>query len=144
VPQLAAGGLCHRATSVFTQDVSFATPASASLISGVRQRPVADVTLAPGARGTGLREWFAAAGKVDVAAAAFDTRLDSAALLTGRASKGIARLLREHGCTLTTSPKSFLVTGDNQLRAGEEDRAPCGADDIGDHRTSPTISGLSG
>jgi Flavodoxin len=81
------------------------------------------LTLAPGAQGTGLREWFAALGKVDVAAAAFDTRLDSAALLTGRASKGITRLLREHGCTLATSPKSFLVTGDNQLRAGEEDRA---------------------
>jgi hypothetical protein len=42
---------------------------------------------------------------------------------TGRASKGIARLLREHGFTLVARPESFLVTRDNQLRAGEQQRA---------------------
>ena len=86
-------------------------------------KPGSRLTLVPGAQGTGLREWFATLGQVSAAAAAFDTRLDNAALLTGRASKGIARLLREHGCTLAVSPKSFLVTSDNRLRAGEEDQA---------------------
>lgn len=56
-------------------------------------------------------------------AASFDTRLEGPAVLTGRASKGIARLLREHGFTVVARPESFLVTRDNQLRAGEQDRA---------------------
>ena len=86
-------------------------------------KPGSGLTLARGAQGTGLREWFAALGQMSGAAAAFDTRLDSAALLTGRASRGIARLLREHGFALAVGPKSFLVTGDNRLRAGQEDQA---------------------
>ena len=56
-------------------------------------------------------------------AAAFDTRLVGPAAFTGRASKGLARLLERHGLTLITEPKSFLVTSDNTLRPGEEDRA---------------------
>ncbi|HTZ26562.1 MAG TPA: flavodoxin domain-containing protein [Streptosporangiaceae bacterium] len=86
-------------------------------------KPGSRLTLVPGAEGTGLREWFAGLGQVNVAAAAFDTRLDGVAVFTGRASKGVARQLREHGCTLATRPESFLVTGHNQLRAGEEARA---------------------
>lgn len=86
-------------------------------------KPGSKLTLVPGAQGAGLREWLATLGQVNVAAAVFDTRLDNAVLLTGRASKGIARLLRDHGFTLAASPKSFLVTGDNRLRAGEEARA---------------------
>jgi flavorubredoxin len=86
-------------------------------------KPGSRLTLVPGAEGAGLREWFAALGRENFAAAAFDTRLDGVAMLTGRASKGIARLLRHHGFTLAASPKSFLVTGNNRLRPGEEDRA---------------------
>jgi hypothetical protein len=44
-------------------------------------------------------------------------------MLTGQASKGITRLLRQHGFTMVAEPESFLVTKENQLRAGEEERA---------------------
>src|SRR6478736_4094490 len=38
-------------------------------------------------------------------------------------SRGIAKELRRHGVTLLTQPESFLVSKDNQLLPGEEDRA---------------------
>jgi hypothetical protein len=87
------------------------------------RKPGSTLTLAPGAEGPGLRDWFAALGQVSAAATAFDTRLEGLALFTGRASKGITALLRQHGLTIVARPESFLVTRDNQLRAGEEDRA---------------------
>src|SRR6516225_1262075 len=60
------------------------------------------VLLDPGAPtpGPGLRDWFASLGHLTTHAAAFDTRFDGRAALTGRASKGIARLLGEHGLSL--------------------------------------------
>lgn len=76
------------------------------------------------AEGPGLRDWFGSLGRpTAVAAAAFDTRLSGPAAFTGRASKGIARLLEQHGLTLIAQAESFLVTNDNALRPGEEDRA---------------------
>jgi hypothetical protein len=87
------------------------------------REPGSGLTMAPDADGRGLRDWFADLGRVPAAAAAFDTRLDGPALFTGRASTGIARRLRQHGCTMVAEPESFLVTRDNRLRAGEEDRA---------------------
>ena len=48
-------------------------------------------------------------------AAAFDTRVDGPASLTGRASKGIGKRLRKHGCSLVVAPQSFLVTKQNHL-----------------------------
>jgi menaquinone-dependent protoporphyrinogen IX oxidase len=87
------------------------------------RKPGSNLTLAPGAEGPGLRDWFATLGQLNISAAAFDTRLEGAAMFTGRASSGIGRLLRRHGLTLVAKPESFLVTSKNQLRAGEEDRA---------------------
>ena len=71
----------------------------------------------------GLREWFASLGRIATDAAAFDTRLNHAAALTGRASKGIARKLRQHGATLISDPQSFFVTKHNDLEPNEEARA---------------------
>jgi hypothetical protein len=71
----------------------------------------------------GLRDWFDSLGHVTAQAAAFDTRFDAMAALTGRASKGIARLLSEHGLSVLVPPESFLVGKDNQLRPGEQERA---------------------
>jgi flavodoxin len=76
-----------------------------------------------GAEGPGLADWFGSLGPLSAAAAAFDTRIAGPAMLTGRASKGIARLLERHGLTLIAPAESFLVSSDNQLQAGEEDRA---------------------
>jgi hypothetical protein len=81
------------------------------------------LTLEPGAEGPGLRDWLSALGRLDTRGAAFDTRLAGSAVLTGRASKTIAKLLGQHGITLLVPPESYLVTKDNQLRPGEQDRA---------------------
>ncbi len=91
--------------------------------SDMAHKPAARFSLDPGAEGPGLREWFADMGRVNAPAAAFDTRLKGPALFTGRASKGIARQLRQHGLTMAARPESFLVTSDNQLATGEQDRA---------------------
>jgi menaquinone-dependent protoporphyrinogen IX oxidase len=78
----------------------------------------------------GVREWLASLGPVDGLAAAFDTRIDAAAILTGRASKGIARFLRKHGYRLIADPESFLVTKTNDLVPGEETRAEAWGHDL--------------
>jgi Flavodoxin domain len=83
-----------------------------------------DLDLDVAADGPGIREWLAEIGDVDgMCAAAFDTRVDGPAVLTGRASKTIARLLEQHGFTLTADPISFLVDRHNHLRPGEPERA---------------------
>jgi hypothetical protein len=58
-----------------------------------------------------------------VLAASFDTRLSGIPALTGRASRGIARLLRGRGCRLVVPPESFLVSSQNKLLPGEAERA---------------------
>ena len=60
-------------------------------------KPVGGLKVEPDALGPGLREWFGWLGRYPVRAAAFDTRTHGHATLTGRAAKGIARRLREHG-----------------------------------------------
>jgi hypothetical protein len=78
----------------------------------------------PDAEGPGLREWFEDLGPCHGRAAAFDTRFDMPAMLTGRASKGIRRQLKHHGFELVAEPESFFVTkGDQHLAPDEEQRA---------------------
>ena len=86
-------------------------------------KPDTQLTLDPDAEGPGLRDWFAALPTVHARAAAFDTRVDLPAALTGRASKGIGRLLRKHGLDMVADPESFLVTKHNQLEPDEAARA---------------------
>jgi hypothetical protein len=86
-------------------------------------KPDSGLNLDPDAEGPGLREWFDTLPRLAASAAAFDTRVDMPALLTGRASKGIARRLRHHRLVLIVEPESFLVTKQNQLEPGEADRA---------------------
>lgn len=81
------------------------------------------LSLEPGWDGEGLRDWFHELPEHPVAAAAFDTRADMAALITGRASKGIADRLGKHGCRLVVEPESFLVDKGNHLLPHELDRA---------------------
>jgi hypothetical protein len=73
--------------------------------------------------GPGLRDWFGSLGQMSARGAAFDTRVAGPAIVTGHASKGIAKLLAQHGLTLVVPAKSFLVTRENMLQPGEEDRA---------------------
>jgi hypothetical protein len=72
----------------------------------------------------GLREWLDGLGLCDgTAAAAFDTRLNAPALLTGRASRALATGLRRHGLRLVGDPVSFLVGPNDTLLPEEDARA---------------------
>jgi hypothetical protein len=81
------------------------------------------LTLDPDADGPGMRAWLAGLDGETVLAASFDTRLNAIPALTGRASRGIARLLRGRGCQLVVPPESFLVSSQNTLLTGEAARA---------------------
>jgi hypothetical protein len=50
-------------------------------------------------------------------------RIKAPALLSGQASRGINKSLRQHGMSLVAEPESFLVTKENHLVPGEEERA---------------------
>jgi hypothetical protein len=82
-------------------------------------KPASQLRLDPDAEGIGLREWFNELGSITTSAAAFDTRVDAPALITGRASKGISRQLRWLGFRETAEPMSFLVSKDNHLADGQ-------------------------
>jgi hypothetical protein len=86
-------------------------------------KPVSPLTVEPGALDPGLRDWFSSLGQYPVKAAAFDTRIHAPAALTGRASRGVARLLQAHGFDLVAEPESFLVTKQDRLEPPETARA---------------------
>jgi menaquinone-dependent protoporphyrinogen IX oxidase len=86
-------------------------------------KPGSGLTLDPDAGGTALRDWLSSLVCGHALAAAFDTRLVGAPVLTGRASRGISRLLRRHGYRLVVPPESFAVTKVNTLVDGESSRA---------------------
>ena len=77
----------------------------------------------PDAEGPGLPEWLKDLGRRDGLAAAFDTRIKGVPVITGRASRPIARLLRRHGYRLIAAPESFLVSWETTLLDGEAARA---------------------
>ncbi len=83
-----------------------------------------DLDLDPDAEGPGLRDWFddLPTGQSGPAAA-FDTRVHATTLVTGQASKGIAKRLGRHGFDLVAEPESFFVDKENHLEADEADRA---------------------
>lgn len=87
------------------------------------QKPESTLEIDPDAEGPGLRDWFDEQPTLPVRAAAFDTRIDAPPFFTGRASKGIAKRLRKHGCTLVAEPMSFLVSKDSHLLEHEADHA---------------------
>lgn len=82
-----------------------------------------DLSLDPDAQNGDLRTWLSGIDGAGRMAAAFDTRVDIAASLSGRASKGISRKLRHHGFDEIIEPESFLVTKATHLEPGEVDRA---------------------
>jgi hypothetical protein len=81
------------------------------------------LTLDPGARGLGIRDWLKDVAGEHTLAASFDTRLNGVPAFTGRASRPIGRLLKRHGCRLVAAPASFLVSQQNMLLDGEAARA---------------------
>lgn len=90
----------------------------------------------PDAVDRGIREWVETLHGMTGKAAAFDTRFHGAALLTGRASKSIAKRLQKSGFTMICVPESFLVNNkDPHLLPGEEARAEAWGKDLAE-RTS--------
>jgi hypothetical protein len=77
------------------------------------------VRLDPDASGPGMQNWLQGIGHRDGLAAVFDTRVNSFAMLTGRARRQIAKLLKRHGYRLVAAPQSFLVCSHNNLLDGE-------------------------
>ena len=72
----------------------------------------------------GLREWLDELPSRDGTwAAAFDTRIDKPAIVTGSAAKGIRRRLERRGLRLVERPESFFVSAQNELLEGELARA---------------------
>ncbi|MDI1289485.1 MAG: flavodoxin [bacterium] len=95
-----------------------------SSISGAEKHGTEPLSMDPHWQDPGLRDWFSTLAESEgTLAAAFDTRLDARALLTGRASKLIARKLVKHGYTLIAAPESFLVDNKTALLPSEIDRA---------------------
>jgi Flavodoxin domain len=75
------------------------------------------------ADGPGVRGWLAGVSAGRGLAAAFDTRLCGMPALTGRAGRGISRLLKSRGYRLVASSESFLVSKQSTLIDGEAARA---------------------
>ena len=89
------------------------------------------LTLDPDAAGVGVRDWLHGLSAQSGLAAAFDTRVDALAIVTGRASKGIAHLLERVGFELALPAQSFLVTADTLLVFGEIERAEAWGNALG-------------
>ena len=115
------------------------TAASRRWAADAARKQGGGLTMDPDADGPGVRGWLEGLGmpgmpgrlgRLDLLgrepaalAVAFDTRLGGVPLFTGRASRGISRLLARHGCRLLAAPESFLVSKKNTLVDGEADRA---------------------
>jgi len=109
------GGPTHMHRLSTASSLRMAAQAVADQASGL--------TLEPDAVGPGLRDWFDGIAPGLVLAAAFDTRINARSVFTGRASRDIRRLLKQHGYHVIAAPESFLVTSRNALLGGEAARA---------------------
>jgi hypothetical protein len=86
--------------------------------------PEKELALEPDPTGAGVREWLERLpAHARGLAAAFDTRVDVSPIVSGRASRGIDRHLRQHGYRAVVEPQSFLVDKETRLLTGEADRA---------------------
>jgi hypothetical protein len=82
------------------------------------------VMVEPGAtEEPGLREWLRQLDGAGLRAAAFDTRGDARAALTGSAARGIGRRLRHRGCDVIDSQSFLVADAEGPLEAGELERA---------------------
>ena len=81
--------------------------------------------LAPGAtEGPGLRSWLRdLPHRRGTRAAAFDTRGDARAAITGSAARGIARRLSHHGYDVIGTESFLVADSEGPLEEGELDRA---------------------
>ena len=96
---------------------------SREMAKTMAERNGSEVTMEPNATPFGLREWFKVLRRHDgKVAATFDTRAKGPALLTGRASRTIARHLHRRGFHVAAT-RSFVIGKHGQLASGELARA---------------------
>jgi len=114
VDLLVVGGPTH------VHGMTSARSRQAGLETAAKLDVVPDAT----AEGPGLRGWLDGLTPVEGgAAAAFDTRLHGAAILTGSAARGIAKRLRHRGYRLALDPESFIVPSEGAIAESELARA---------------------
>lgn len=99
------------------------TAASRRMAAEAAVKESGGLAMDPDAESPGIRGWLSRIGAGDGLAAAFDTRFGGVPMLTGRASRGVSRLLKGHGYRLLTAPESFLVSKHGTLLEGEAARA---------------------
>jgi hypothetical protein len=118
---------------------SMSSSSSRRMAADTARKEGSELTMDPDADGPGVRGWLDGLGSHgmpgrlgrldrlgsghDTLAVAFDTRFDGVPLLTGRASRGISRLLARHGYRLFAASESFVVSKRNTLLDGEAARA---------------------
>jgi len=102
---------------------SMSRPSTRKGAAEAAAKPGSTLIMEPGADGPGLREWFATMGQFSGAAAAFDTRMQAPAGMSGSVARKIAKQLRAHGFDNAAKPERFYVTKANLLVDGELARA---------------------
>jgi hypothetical protein len=142
IAQAIAAGIDPTALVVAVSDVDDQTISSADLVvvggpthvfsmtrpktriaaADAAAKPASVLNLEPGATGPGVPEWLGSFKTDRGLAAAFDTRVRMPGLI-GHAAPQIARRLRRCGFDLMGKPEGFFVTKENQLCAGELERA---------------------
>ena len=127
--QLAGADLLVVGGPTHAHGMSRATTRASAIADATKPEPPLEVD--PDAEGEGLREWFDRLGDLEMRSAGFDTRVDMAPALSGRASKGIAKRLRHHGCEVVAEPESFLVTKETHLEPQEAERATAWGERLG-------------
>jgi menaquinone-dependent protoporphyrinogen IX oxidase len=95
------------------------SPASRQRAARTAAKGRGELRLDPDAGGPGMQGWLQDIGHRGGLAAAFDARVNGVGVLTGRASRRIAKLLKRHGYRLVAGPQSFLVCSHNMLLDGE-------------------------
>jgi len=106
-------------------------------------KPESSLKAEPGAAGTGLREWLGSLGRYQARAAAFDTRMQGNATLTGRSSRQVTRLLRARLRRGHTAGE-LLVTKQNHLVPDEPERAREWASKLAESISPSREPGISG
>lgn len=123
-PLLIVGGPTHMH--------GMSSPSSRRMAAETARKQGSGLTMDPDADGPGIRGWLTGITAGDGLAVAFDTRFDGVPALTGRAGRGISRLLKRSGHVVLAAPESFLVSKQNTLLEGEAARARAWGATIGE------------
>jgi len=99
-------------------------------MTGERSRAAA--TGQGGDKGRGIRDWLDDLPRTAGHAAAFDTRFEKPAFLTGSAARGIAKRLHHRGLDVIGTESFFVLGTEGPLKDGELERAAAWAEGLRD------------